>query len=69
MTNKNINTEKNVPKGTLLTILAQLNVIYKSLSTALTVRDIKTIYEREGKADMFVWRTNKLGHLTAWEKR
>lgn len=69
MTDKKINTEKNVPKGTLLTILAQLNVIYKSLSTALTVRDIKTIYEREGIADKFVWKTNKLGHLTAWEKR
>ena len=69
MTDKNINTEKNIPKGTLLTILAQLNVVYKALSTALTVRDIKTIFDREGIADNYTWKTNKLGHLTAWEKR
>ena len=69
MTNEKINTEKNIPKGTLLTILAQLNVIYKSLSTALTVRDIQTIFIREGIADKYVWKKNKLGHLTAWEKR
>ena len=69
MTNEKINTEKNIPKGTLLTILAQINVLYKSLSTALTVRDIQTIFEREGIADKYVWKENKLGHLTAWEKR
>jgi hypothetical protein len=69
MTNEKINTEKNIPKGTLLTILAQLNVVYKALSTALTVRDIQTIFEREGIADKYVWKENKLGHLTAWEKR
>ena len=69
MTDKKINTEKNIPKGTLLTILAQLNVVYKALSTALTVRDIQTIFEREGIADKYVWKENKLGHLTAWEKR
>ena len=69
MINEKINTEKNVPKGTLLTILAQLNVVYKALSTALTVRDIQTIFEREGIADKYVWKENKLGHLTAWEKR
>ena len=45
------------------------NVIYKSLSTALTVRDIQTIFIREGIADKYVWKKNKLGHLTAWEKR
>jgi|TARA_Y100000114_G_scaffold69871_1_gene63982 hypothetical protein len=69
MIDKKINTEKNIPKGTLLTILAQLNVVYKALSTALTVRDIQTIFEREGIADKYVWKENKLGHLTAWEKR
>jgi hypothetical protein len=69
MKNEKINTEKNIPKGTLLTILAQLNVVYKALSTALTVRDIQTIFEREGIADKYVWKENKLGHLTAWEKR
>jgi hypothetical protein len=69
MKDKKINTEKNIPKGTLLTILAQLNVVYKALSTALTVRDIQTIFEREGIADKYVWKENKLGHLTAWEKR
>lgn len=69
MIDKKINTEKNIPKGTLLTILAQLNVVYKALSTALTVRDIQTIFEREGIAHKYIWKENKLGHLTAWEKR
>ena len=60
--------ETNIPKGTLLTILAQINVLYKSLSTALTVRDIKTLFEREGKVEDYILKENKLGHLTAWRK-
>ena len=63
-----MNKETNIPKGTLLTILAQINILYKSLSTALTVRDIKTLFEREGKVEDYIWKENKLGHLTAWRK-
>lgn len=54
--------ETNIPKGTLI---AEVD---KRLSTAMTVRDIKIILEREGKADNYIWKENKLGHLTAWRK-
>ena len=54
--------EKNIPKGVLVSL------VDKRLSTAMTVRDIKIILEREGKAENYIWKENKLGHLTAWRK-
>tara|TARA_Y100001954_G_scaffold120602_1_gene129786 strand:- start:432 stop:614 length:183 start_codon:yes stop_codon:yes gene_type:complete len=55
--------ETNIPKGVLV------GLVDKRLSTAMTVADIKILMEIKGIADNYTWKTNKLGHLTAWEKR
>ena len=55
--------EKNIPKGVLV------GLVDKRLSTSMTVADIKILMEIKGIANNYIWKTNKLGHLTAWEKR
>jgi pyruvate dehydrogenase complex dehydrogenase (E1) component len=34
----------------------------------ITVANLKIMAELKGIAKNFDWKTNKLGHLTAWEK-
>ena len=55
--------ETNIPKGVLV------GLVDKRLSTSMTVADIKILMEIKGIADNYTRKTNKLGHLTAWEKR
>ena len=53
--------ETQVPKNTLI---AEID---KSLSTSMTVKDIKILMEKLGMDKNYSWRENKLGNLTAWK--
>jgi hypothetical protein len=53
--------ETQVPKNTLI------GDIDKSLSTSMTVKDIKILMEKLGMDKNYSWRENKLGNLTAWK--
>tara|TARA_R110002153_G_scaffold5717_1_gene26405 strand:- start:694 stop:882 length:189 start_codon:yes stop_codon:yes gene_type:complete len=53
--------ETQIPKNTLI---AEID---KSLSTSMTVKDIKILMEKLGMDKNYSWRENKLGNLTAWK--
>ena len=53
--------ETQIPKNTLI---AEID---KSLSTSMTVKDIKILMEKLGMDKNYSWRDNKLGNLTAWK--
>jgi len=53
--------ETQVPKDKLI------GAIDKSLSTSMTVKDIKILMEKLGMDKNYSWRENKLGNLTAWK--
>tara|TARA_A100001011_G_C14124459_1_gene762692 strand:+ start:23 stop:211 length:189 start_codon:yes stop_codon:yes gene_type:complete len=56
--------ETNIPKVKLAELIDS-----RLKADGITVANLKIMAEIKGIADNYEWRKNKLGHLTAWEKK
>ena len=56
--------ETNIPKVKLAE-----KIDSRIKADGITVANLKIMAEMKGIVNDFDWRTNKLGHLTAWEKK
>ena len=55
--------ETNIPKVKLAEMIDS-----RIKADGITVANLKIMAEMKGIAKNYDWKTNKLGHLTAWEK-
>jgi hypothetical protein len=55
--------ETNIPKVKLAEMIDS-----RIKADGITVANLKIMAELKGIAKNYDWKTNKLGHLTAWEK-
>tara|TARA_Y100000114_G_C11565456_1_gene233837 strand:+ start:308 stop:496 length:189 start_codon:yes stop_codon:yes gene_type:complete len=56
--------ETNIPKVKLAEMIDS-----RIKADGITVANLKIMAEMKGIDKKFDWRTNKLGHLTAWESK